>query len=260
MVTRHKILCKAVDECLKEAYSYAQPHIEWEDFIEQNKIYTALYMKWKEFDKAFHNKEMFPEKWKEVQEKYYFFNWENRSMISAIGPRPYDFYYLDREIFKDIVDSYANAYRINQHDELLSTILILKNYCREPVVDKYIDEHIDENGDWRPGYKSYDHPDNLEKEIEKYFTNNWDFDFGYKDPSCTLGKEVCDIFYKFLDMAGNFYNWNGELNSFNMSVYLGPSPNSNKKAVIENWKEFKDKDIIIDEKQMKIDYYGEDYE
>ena len=32
-------------------------------------------------------------------------------------------------------------------------------------------------------------------------------------------------------MAGNFYNWNRDLNSFNVSVYMGPSPNSYKEAV-----------------------------
>ena len=48
------------------------------------------------------------------------------------------------------------------------------------------------------------------------------------------------------------------LNSFNVSVYLGASPNSNKKAVIENWKKYRNQDIEIDEEQIKKDYYGED--
>ena len=36
-------------------------------------------------------------------------------------------------------------------------------------VDKYIDEHTDENGNWHPGQRSYDNPDNLEKEIGYIF-------------------------------------------------------------------------------------------
>jgi len=59
-------------------------------------------------------------------------------------------------------------------------------------------------------------------------------------------------------MAGNFYNWSRDLNSFNMTVYLGPSPNSNKEAVIENWKKYRMQEIEIDEEQIKKEYYGDD--
>ena len=67
-----------------------------------------------------------------------------------------------------------------------------------------------------------------------------------------------DKFFEFLDMAGNFYNWNRNLNTFNMSVYLGPSPNCNKDGVIENWKKYRGVDIEIDEKQINKEFYGED--
>ena len=67
-------------------------------------------------------------------------------------------------------------------------------------------------------------------------------------------------FFEFLDMAGNFFNWNREINSFGMSVYLGPSPNSNKDAVIKNWKKYRNTDIEIDEDAIKREYYGEDYD
>ena len=61
-------------------------------------------------------------------------------------------------------------------------------------------------------------------------------------------------------MAGEFFSWGYELNSFNTSVYLGPSPNySNKEAVVENWKKYRNKDIKIDEEQIKKEYYGEEY-
>ena len=43
-----------------------------------------------------------------------------------------------------------------------------------------------------------------------------------------------------------------------MSVYLGPSPNSNKEAVIENWKKYRNKDIEIDESKYNDEY--EEYE
>ena len=57
----------------------------------------------------------------------------------------------------------------------------------------------------------------------------------------------CPLSFRFLDMAGNFYVWNYELNSFNTEVYLGCSPSSNKEKVIENWKLYRGKDILIDE-------------
>jgi hypothetical protein len=128
--------------------------------------------------------------------------------------------------------------------EFLNNIAILKDYCRKPIVDKYIDDYTDENGNHHPGYRSYDHPDNLEKEIIKILGPE------AEDNPYHVHK-ICDKFFEFLDMAGDFYEWNGDLNSFNMSVYLGPSPNSNKNAVIKNWKQYRNKDIEIDESKYK---------
>ena len=73
------------------------------------------------------------------------------------------------------------------------------------------------------------------------------------------GEEIVNKFFEFLDMAGNFYNWNRDLNAFNVSVYLGPSPNSDKQTVIDNWKKYRNKDIEIDEEQIKKEFYEEDY-
>ena len=39
-----------------------------------------------------------------------------------------------------------------------------------------------------------------------------------------------------------------------MSVYLGPSPNSNKQAVIDNWKKYKGIDITIYDKEENQEY------
>ena len=218
MVTKSEILSEAVDKCMKELYSYAVPHIEWEDFIKENKEYKD-------------------------------------------GPEPYEFYYLPEEIIKNICDSYIYAYRLDGQQELLNTIEILKNYCKKPIIERYIEG---ENGD--PGYRVYDNSDNLEKEINTYL----DLKFPLMDPERaedaedfenklnTAAKELQDKFFEFLDMAGKFYKWNGELNSFNASVYLGASPCSNKNTVIENWKKYRNKDIEIDEEQIKKEYYGED--
>lgn len=218
MVTRSSIIEHAIKDCMKELYSYAVPHIEWEDFIKENKEYKD-------------------------------------------GPEPYEFYYLPEEIIKNICDSYIYAYRLDGQQELLNTIEILKNYCKKPIIERYIEG---ENGD--PGYRVYDNSDNLEKVINKYL----DLEFPLMDPERAsdaddfdnkleqASKDLQNKFFEFLDMAGKFYKWNGELNSFNASVYLGTSPCSNKNTVIENWKKYRNQDIEIDEEQIKKEYYGED--
>lgn len=254
MVTRRDILSNAADDCMKELYSFAKPSIEWNKFIEENKIYSRIYKEWERYRDSYHNKKEYPEKWEEVKSKYKSLDWdENKSITECIGPAPYEFYYLPKEILKDICDFYVSAYRIDHQQELLNTIEILKNYCKEPIVDKYIDDWTDETGFHHPGYRSYDHPDNLEKEIQKLIQ-----EYDSSDVSKEISEKCCNKFFEFLDMAGNFYNWNSELNSFNTTIYLGCSPSSNKKAVIENWKKYRNQDIEIDEEQIKKEYYGEE--
>ena len=140
MITKDKILSRAVDECLKELYSYVQPSITCEQFKKECEEYSKKYMKWKNLK-------------------------ERPDIKEYCGPRPYEFYYLPNEIMKDICDSYVYAYRFDQQQELLDTIEVLKNYCEEPIVDKYINDWTDETGFHHPGYSSYDHPDNLEKQL-----------------------------------------------------------------------------------------------
>ena len=230
MLTRDDVLSHAVDNCMKDLYSLVQPSIDWDEFIKENKIYSERYKKWE------NERNSNPE-------------FKDKSITECIGPRPYEFYYLPAEILKDVVANYIRAYRMDSQQELLDTIEILKNYCKEPIVDKWI-EGENEN----PGHRGYDHPDNLEKEIFKIIDNN----IPLFQPSTKLVFEFQDKFFEFLDMAGKFYNWNRDLNAFYQSVYLGASPNSNKEAVIENWKKYRNQDIEINEEQIKKEYYGEE--
>ena len=89
---------------------------------------------------------------------------------------------------------------MDNQQELLDTIEILKNYCKEPIIDKYVEAHTDETG-YHPGYKDYEHIDNLEKELhqtlKEYFNDSETDD---------IAKELQDKFFEFLDMAGEFYN------------------------------------------------------
>lgn len=236
MVSRNDILGKACDDCMKELYTLVEPHVEWDDFVKENKLYTEKYNEW---ENKMNNKEI------KISRKEY------------CGPAPYEFYYLPREIMKNVCDSYVHAYRMDQQQELLDTIEILKNYCKEPIVDKYIEEKVDENGFRHPGYRGYDNPDNLRKEITKIISN-YTSEIVTEDSKSV--EEIQNKFFEFLDMAGKFFNYNRELNSFSMTVYLGPSPNSNKEAVIENWKQYRNKDIEIDENKMKSKYFEDEFD
>ena len=192
-MNRNEVISKAIDECIKELYSYAVPHIEWEDFIKENKNYKE-------------------------------------------GPKPYEFYYLPRKITEDICNNYIYSYNLDEQKNLLDIIQILKNYCKDPIVEKYAEDCS--------GYRNYTRPENLKNELRKYFSENFDLTF-----SEDSYEDVQNIFFKFLDMAGKFFNWNSNLNKFSFNVYLGASPSSNKEAVIENWKKYRNKDIeIIEDK------------
>lgn len=220
MITRRDVLADAIDKCTRELYSLAQPEVNYDDFIEENKIYL------------------------EKEKEYYSLPKDNRpSYHEYMGPKPYEFYYLPREIFKEIADSYVDAYKLNDKQELLDTIQVLKNYCKEPIVDKWIEKDDNDSG-----YKSYEHPDNLEKEVGKYLREK--FTFISDEPLKEIelhSNELQNKFFGFLDMAGDFYNWTGYLNAFNTYIYLGGTPSSNKESVIENWKKYRNIDIEIDE-------------
>ena len=223
MITRHDVLADAVDKCIRELYSYAQPSVNYFEFIEENKKYLK----------------------KEAE--YYSLPKENRpNYRDYMGPRPYEFYYLPENIFRDIADSYISAYQFDEKQDFLNNIETLKNYCIDPIVDKWIEGELREDGTRWPGHRGYEHPDNLLKELESIVD----------DPG--LAEKIQNKFFEFLDMAGNFFDWNRYLNGFNTNVYLGGTPTSNKESVIENWKKYKNIDIEIDDDKINRDYFGED--
>ena len=260
-MTKNDVLSEAADKCMKELYSIAEPHVEWNDLKEQCKIYAKAYFEWEEYKRAERDN---PKLYEEYNKRL---EWKGKSITECIGPRPYEFYYLPDEIQKDIIDSYIYAYKLDNQQELLDTIQILKNYCKEPIVDKWIEG---KNG--FPGHRGYDHPDNLEKELQKIFDDeilpdickqyNKQYNLqttGIESSvSIAYSQRFQNKFFEFLDMAGNFYNWNRELNTFKMSVLMGIAPSTNKEKVIDNWKQYQNKDIEINEKQIKENYYGEE--
>ena len=134
------------------------------------------------------------------------------------GPRPYEFYYLDRDRMKEIVDMFARAYRIPP--EIKDNLEVLKHYFNYPIRDTY---KTDKNGLSVRKCENFPPLKNI------------------------IGEDNYNKVISYIDEASNFYKWDRDLKGFNMAVYLGPSPNSNKQAVIDNWKKYKGIDIIIDD-------------
>jgi hypothetical protein len=227
-MTRTDVVSQAADQCIKELYSLVQPKVEWDDFVKQNEEYSAKYKEWERFNHAQNLKDKNPDEWG-VMEKLHP-DWINKKITECIGPRPYEFYYLPQDVMKEICDSYVSSYEIDDQKNLLDTIEILKHYCDKPMKSKG---------------KEFEEPDNIEQELQKILND--------KDDDTI--KKVKETFFNFLDEAGKFYKWTRFINSFNMTVYLGPSPNSNKKAVINNWKQYRETDIEIND-----DLYNEEDE
>lgn len=132
--------------------------------------------------------------------------------------KPYEFYYLPKEVMKEIVDEYVRAYKIE--NELCRHLDVLITYFEHPTKEQY---YVDSEG---YKYKRYIDLPSLKS---------------------VIGEEVYQKVLEYIQEAKNFYDTNIELNSFNMSVYLGPSPNSSKEAVINNWKKYRNVDITIDD-------------
>lgn len=241
MITRREVLSQAVDQCMKELYSLVQPSVEWDEFLKENKIYSEKFEIWEKYNRAKNRKEENPEEWEKENSLHP--EWSDKNITECIGPRPFEFYYLPKKVFKEIVDSYIYAYEIDHQQNLLDIIEILKGYCKEPIVDKYIEGELREDGTRWPGHRGYDHPDNLEKEITKILGPE-------AEDNLYHVHKICDKFFEFLDMAGDFYSWNGELHTFNTAVYLGASPSSNKEFVIDNWKEYRNKEIEINDDEF----------
>lgn len=246
-MNRDDLLREACDRCMKELYEYVCPKVTWDDFHEELVQYSNKYKAWEKFRKLYDEYKDNPEKLKTLVH----LDWANKDIKECIGPKPYEFYYLPKKIMKSICDSYIYVYELDKQQNLLDIITILKDYCKKPIIDKYI---AGENG--YPGYKGYEHPACLKARIRKFLEEHYDlYDPKYNSKD---SQEILDMFFEFLDMAGSFYNWNRDLNTFNMNVYLGYSPNSSKEAVIKNWKNYRNIDIEIDEEQMLKEYYDED--
>ena len=115
--------------------------------------------------------------------------------------RLFEAHYLPKNIYDAIVKDFEEAYDFKS--PLPDIIEILKDYFKDPIVDKWI-----EDTEGKPGHRGYDRPEPMD--------------------SYTYMKAE-----KFLDMANGFYKWDRDLNSFLFNV-MNFSPCSNRETV-EKW-------------------------
>lgn len=245
-ITKSDVVTKATNNCIKVLYSLAQPHIEWDEFVKENKIYSGRYKAWERYYELSKKESLTEEELKEFST--YPAKWKGKSIEECIGPKPCKFYYLPRDVFKEVVDNFVYAYELDQHKQLLDTIHILKDYCNKPIVDKHIKNEY--------GFPEYDHPACLKVRIEEFLKEHYDlYDSEYNSRDA---QEILDMFFEFLDTAGNFFKWNGYLEAFNCTIYLGASPYTNKQEVIDNWKKYRNQTIKINDDEY--DNEEQDYD
>ena len=139
--------------------------------------------------------------------------------------RLYEAHYLPWKVYRAIEEDFIEAYDLKS--PLPDIIEVLKGYFKEPIVDKWI-----EGKEGEAGHRGYEKPEPMDEET-------------YKKVEA------------FMDMANEFYNWNGDYNTFafNISNY---SPCSNRETV-ERWHhEHGDPDFKLPEDSYWIDGWDDD--
>ena len=163
-------------------------------------------------------------------------SWEEIKRLSSEGVYNenntfIDQHYLSHKEYAEIVDKYVYAYGFkNLFQDNCDTILdYLTNGGHK---DKYIPAYTDDNGNYHPGYRSYEPTPKL---------------------SDIIGDENTQKCVDLIKECQNFYNRNRYETTFRMSV-MNYSPNSNIETVRQYWQN-KDKTILIKER-----FFNEDEE
>ena len=217
--TRDDVIIEAIEQCMKELYTLVQPEVKFSDFMKECEEYSKKYEEWQYMDRN-----------------------KRPGIQEYCGPQPFEFYYINRDVMKEICDRYVYIYELDKQEELESVRDVLMNYFKEPIVEVFEQKEGEMHSS-----RSYSHPDNLKKEIEKILSD--------KEKT----EAVYGLIENFFFMATRFFCWNRDLNKFSTSVYLGASPCTNAERVIDNWKKYRNKDIeIIPDKYVKLYCEGED--
>ena len=217
VIDRDKVLAKAVEDCYREMFAKAQPAADWDNLIAEYKA------------------------GKIDEEKD--------------GP-VYDRHYLSYHEYVYIIEKYIEAYHIKS--EWKEDMEILEGYLQEGgSKDKYIDSHTDENGNYHPGYRSYEKVPPLKEQILTIMK-----DFDCSEAAANVGEQIYDKVMETISLCKNFYSFNVDEQKFRNTLAFGCSPTSNAETVKKWWKDHYDVDIEIEERNplllWEYDNYGDD--
>lgn len=169
----------------------------------------------------------------------------------------YKRHYLSHDELKYIVNKYEEAYNIKSefHDDC---DILIRDMENKAPVDKYIDDYVDEYGNHHPGYRGYEErppmKDRIKNKLDELIDKGKLSSISFEDKEDVSGV-LAEMFKEFILERRNFYRFDGDRSSFEVSVYLGASPTSNKNDVIEYWKN-KGVDVnITDRDPEKLWYY-----
>ena len=161
--------------------------------------------------------------WDEIVEKYESGEYDENTKV-------YEKHYLPSEECKEIEEKYIQAYRIhNEWDE--DADLMIDYLQKGGIKDKYISSYTDENGNYHPGYRSYENTPKLEDALKDIINNS------------ETEKRVLDKVFELMRNCQEFYCPNREENRFRFSI-SSYSPSCNKEAVQKNYS-----DITIHERE-----------
>lgn len=222
-LTRRDILNEAYERCFNEMYAKATPPLEnVDEYIKKLK--------------------------------------EDPAAAAEEGKDPlYRRHYLSQGELKYIVNKYEEAYHIKSEFRDDCDILIRDLENKAPI-DKYIDDYVDEHGNHHPGYRSYEERPPMKERVMNKLDELIDKgklpSFSSDDKEEVSGA-LAEMFKEFILERRNFYRFDGDQSGFEMSVYLGASPTSNKDDVIKYWKNKGVEVNPIDRDPEKLWYYDE---
>lgn len=162
--------------------------------------------------------------------------WENILAKAKKEPKRciWQEHYLPNHLYERILERYKQMYRIG--DEWTSNIELLEQYLNEGGnKDKYINSYTDENGNYHPGYRSYETVKPIKEQIELIL--NDEFASGEVSPFVkdAIRDKIVETVMNTISDCKNYYNHNREELKFLCSI-ANYSPNSNIEAVREFYK------------------------
>lgn len=139
-------------------------------------------------------------------------------------------HYLSKEYYDYIIEKYINAYRLN--NEWKSDIdFLVKDLKEGCIVDKYIHEYTDENGNYHPGHRGYDERKPLKDRLQDIVK-----DIYGEEKSDEAAQRLSEEVFDYIENRKNFYRFDREEDDFRWTVGNYAPSSINKDKVIEYWK------------------------